>query len=167
MCGIVGYVGKNESSTDFVLNGLKALEYRGYDSAGLATIDEGAVKYLKDVGRVANLEKLVQSSDQPNGVAGISCGIGHTRWATHGGVTKQNAHPHTNLAKDIFVVCNGIIENYQEIRKSLTKKGYEFKSETDTEVIPHLIDSYLKSEPDFYTAFKKFTNVTPSEFKEQ
>lgn len=159
MCGIVGYVGKNESSTDFVLNGLKALEYRGYDSAGLATIDDGKLKYLKDVGRVSSLDKLVKNNGDSMiaevGSAKISCGIGHTRWATHGGVTKQNAHPHTNPAKDIFVVCNGIIENYQEIRKSLIKKGYEFKSETDTEVIPHLIDSYLESEPDFFAAFKK------------
>lgn len=159
MCGIVGYVGKNESSTDFVINGLKALEYRGYDSAGLATIDEGKVKYLKDVGRVANLDRLVRNNGtsvvKEIGSTKISCGIGHTRWATHGGVTKPNAHPHTNPESDIFVVCNGIIENYQEIREKLTKKGYKFKSETDTEVIPHLIDFYIKNKKaDFYSAFK-------------
>jgi glucosamine--fructose-6-phosphate aminotransferase (isomerizing) len=148
MCGIVGYIG-NKSATGIVLDGLESLEYRGYDSAGLAIIDKTKSKVLKQVGRVEGLKKLVE-------VEGFEShlGIGHTRWATHGKVTVPNAHPHTNMDQTIFVVHNGIIENYTELKDKLIKKGYEFKSDTDTEVIPHLIDYYFKELHDFYGAFE-------------
>lgn len=164
MCGIVGYIGSKNSATDFVINGLHALEYRGYDSAGMAAVENGKLSYIKDAGRVNNLAKLVELNDSGvfglDGVqespsqSGLSYGIGHTRWATHGRPTKINAHPHTDPDKKIFVVCNGIIENYQELKSELQNKGYKFISDTDTEVIPHLIDSYIKSGKEFFSAFK-------------
>jgi glucosamine--fructose-6-phosphate aminotransferase (isomerizing) len=154
MCGIVGYVGEKNSATDFVINGLRALEYRGYDSAGVAVFENNSLTYLKNAGQVNNLASLVHVNGRSIAPTGLSCGIGHTRWATHGRPTKKNAHPHTDTAKKIFVVCNGIIENYQELKAGLVEKGYKFTSDTDTEVVPHLIDSYLKSGKDFFTAFK-------------
>lgn len=150
MCGIVGYIGK-EKATDFVVGGLQALEYRGYDSAGLATIVGKNAISRKQVGRV---EALTQDlSDIPSDKTTIA--IGHTRWATHGAPSINNSHPHFNASQTIFVVHNGIIENYQELREELIGKGYKFVSQTDTEVIPHLIDSYLVSEPSFQKAFEK------------
>lgn len=149
MCGIVGYIGKKDNAYSFVLDGLESLEYRGYDSAGAAFLSN-EVLLFKQVGRVEGLRKLIESGSQhsqPN------AGIGHTRWATHGQPTKANAHPHTNQAQTIFVVHNGIVENYQELREKLTKAGYTFKSDTDTEVIPHLIDFYLNSGGSFEKAF--------------
>jgi glucosamine--fructose-6-phosphate aminotransferase (isomerizing) len=175
MCGIVGYVGDKNSATDFVVGGLRALEYRGYDSAGIAAIEDGKLIYLKNAGGVNNLAKLIEENGfaaypkpealQPGLVetaserhkpqtARLSCGIGHTRWATHGSPTKKNAHPHTDKNKKVYVVCNGIIENYQELKSELQEKGYEFISDTDTEVVPHLIDAYLKDGKDFFSAFK-------------
>ncbi|HEX5797343.1 MAG TPA: glutamine--fructose-6-phosphate transaminase (isomerizing) [Candidatus Saccharimonadales bacterium] len=158
MCGIVGYIGNKNSATDFVVNGLRALEYRGYDSAGIAVIEAGKLTYLKNVGRVNNLAKLLGINGHPQAKTSarkeLSCGIGHTRWATHGRPTKKNAHPHTDTAKKIFVVCNGIIENYKELKDKLEEKGYRFVSDTDTEVVPHLIDSYLMQGKDFFSAFK-------------
>lgn len=157
MCGIVGYVGSKNSATDFVTGGLRALEYRGYDSAGIAALEDGKLIYLKNAGRVNNLIKLLKENgfaDMATDRTDLSIGIGHTRWATHGRPTKNNAHPHTDAAKKIFVVCNGIIENYQELKYQLQGKGYKFLSDTDTEVIPHLIDDYLKSGKDFFSAFK-------------
>lgn len=154
MCGIVGYVGDKTSATNFVVNGLRALEYRGYDSAGLATMADNELTYLKNVGRVNNLAKLVGVNGKDTPASGLSCGIGHTRWATHGAPTKKNAHPHTNSGQKIFVVCNGIIENYQDLKENLQEEGYKFVSDTDTEVVPHLIDSYLKKKDDFFSAFK-------------
>lgn len=136
MCGIVGYLGKNDGIKS-VLLGLKELEYRGYDSAGIAAIDDNGALIDKKVGRVSKLEKSLRNNKiKYNQV------IGHTRWATHGKPTESNAHPHYNSDKNIFVVHNGIIENYQEIKDLLIKNGYKFISETDTEVIPHLIDYY-------------------------
>lgn len=156
MCGIVGYIGTKNSATDFVIGGLRALEYRGYDSAGIAAADQGKLIYLKNTGRVNNLAKLI--ADNGNSYqqvdSDVSFGIGHTRWATHGRPTKINAHPHTDSKNKIFVVCNGIIENYQELKKELQQKSYKFVSDTDTEVIPHLIDDYLKTKNDFFSAFK-------------
>lgn len=156
MCGIVGYIGGKNSATDFVIGGLRALEYRGYDSAGIASVDDKKLIYLKNTGRVNNLAKLIEANG--NGYQTInselSFGIGHTRWATHGSPTKINAHPHTDSQNEIFVVCNGIIENYQELKGELQEKGYKFVSDTDTEVIPHLINSYLKENDDFFSAFK-------------
>lgn len=148
MCGIVGYIGK-KSGVEVVLSGLEALEYRGYDSAGIALVDNGQGQVFKQVGRVSNLIKEIN-----NAPLKASLAIGHTRWATHGGVTVPNAHPQVNNSGDIFVVHNGIIENFAEIRHRLQAEGYHFDSETDTETIPNLIDYYLKQLPTFEAAFK-------------
>lgn len=147
MCGIVGYIG-SKSGTNVVLDGLMALEYRGYDSAGLALIDNGNSRIFKQVGRVSGLEDAVKAENPTGNLV-----IGHTRWATHGSPTMQNAHPQTNNDNNIFVVHNGIIENFAEIRTKLEANGYNFVSETDTEVIPNLIDYYLKQTNDFEAAF--------------
>lgn len=138
MCGIVGYIG-NENVVNPLIEGLEKLEYRGYDSAGISILEEGKIKTLKETGRVASLKKMV-AGEKNN----ASSGIGHTRWATHGEPSKINSHPHNNQKNSISVVHNGIIENFNEIREELIKKGYIFKSMTDTEVIPNLIDLFLK-----------------------
>jgi glucosamine--fructose-6-phosphate aminotransferase (isomerizing) len=148
MCGIVGYIGKRPA-TPIVLAGLEALEYRGYDSAGLAIIEDGRGLLTKQVGRVQALKAALPTQASSSGQA-----IGHTRWATHGSPTNLNAHPQTNTDKTIFVVHNGIIENYVELKRILQTKGYHFVSETDTEVIPHLIDYYLKQFNSLEVAFK-------------
>ncbi|HWT55630.1 MAG TPA: glutamine--fructose-6-phosphate transaminase (isomerizing) [Candidatus Microsaccharimonas sp.] len=149
MCGIVGYIGKNDGVQP-VLAGLKALEYRGYDSAGIACIDDDKSELFKQVGEVSGLEQKLASA----GGAKSGTVIGHTRWATHGTPTVLNAHPHQNTDGTIFVVHNGIIENYQEIREKLQAEGYEFVSETDTEVIPHLIDFHFKNHHSFKVALE-------------
>lgn len=139
MCGIVGYVGEKNAES-ILLNGLRKLEYRGYDSAGVAIIDkEGKMNLAKSKGRLVSLEDKLKQNPLEGSV-----GIGHTRWATHGEPSDLNCHPHTNKKKTISVVHNGIIENYLELREYLASKGYEFYSETDTEVIPNLIDYYYK-----------------------
>ncbi|HSX36457.1 MAG TPA: glutamine--fructose-6-phosphate transaminase (isomerizing) [Patescibacteria group bacterium] len=151
MCGIVGYIG-NKNGTDVVLAGLRGLEYRGYDSAGIALLtNEGKAKLLKQVGRVEGLEKLIDE----DGDTDARLAIGHTRWATHGKPSITNAHPHCNTERTIFVVHNGIIENYVELRDWLTKEGYVFASETDTETVPHLLDYYVKKTGSFEEAFVK------------
>src|SRR4051794_41598224 len=132
MCGIVGYVGPQDA-TPILIEGLGRLEYRGYDSAGVALAGRGGLKIRKVSGRVADL-----AADLPARFKG-SPGIGHTRWATHGEPTPENAHPHTDAAGRIAVVHNGIIENADELRAKLTADGVEFRSQTDTEVVPHLI----------------------------
>src|SRR5579859_3259069 len=134
MCGIVGYVG-GSNATPLVFDGLKRLEYRGYDSAGIAVIDtSGCIAIRRDVGKLDALERLLR--EQP--IAG-SIGIGHTRWATHGKPSQRNAHPHLSMDGTYVVVHNGIVENYHELREELRAQGVEFQSETDTEVIVHLI----------------------------
>lgn len=138
MCGIVGYVGKKEASP-VLIHGLSKLEYRGYDSAGVAIIDGNTLKVSKCKGRLKNLENKLETTPIHGAV-----GIGHTRWATHGEPSDLNSHPHSNEAETISVVHNGIIENYIHLREWLTAKGYKFTSETDTEVIPHLVDYYYK-----------------------
>ena len=149
MCGIVGYLGKNNALKP-VLDGLTALEYRGYDSAGIAYIDGSSAAINKQVGRVKVLEdSLFQPKQKPH------LAIGHTRWATHGAPTINNAHPHFNADKTIFVVHNGIIENHEEIRSFLEKNNYKFISDTDTEVIPHLIDYHYKKLGSLEKAFTK------------
>lgn len=149
MCGIVAYIGP-KNGVEPVIAGLKALEYRGYDSAGIACIDaEGAALY-KQVGEVKGVEeKFATEQGKPSSLV-----IGHTRWATHGTPTVANAHPHQNNDGTIFVVHNGIIENYQEIREKLTHEGYTFVTETDTEVIPQLIDFHTKNGHSFKVAFE-------------
>ncbi len=151
MCGIVGYIGKKGQAKQFVIDGLESLEYRGYDSAGIAIVDGAHGLLEKQAGRVENLIEALEAS----GEFGTDMrAIGHTRWATHGSPTKANAHPHTNQNQTVFVVHNGIIENYQELRDRLVDKGYEFASETDTEVIPHLIDQYMSEHKSFQAAFQ-------------
>ncbi len=153
MCGIVGVVG-GKSVTSLLIDGLKSLEYRGYDSAGIAVINNSEAINIKQVGQVELLERKTNESS----LSVAKIGIGHTRWATHGEPTITNAHPHSNADGTVFVVHNGIIENYKEIRRILEKDGYTFISQTDTEVIPHLIDYYLKSNSDFKDAFIKALN---------
>jgi glucosamine--fructose-6-phosphate aminotransferase (isomerizing) len=137
MCGIVGYVGK-KNAVPLLIEGLKRLEYRGYDSAGIAAIEGEGINIRKTVGRLANLE--VRLSRQP--LAG-NVAVGHTRWATHGEPSEINAHPHCDCAGRIAVVHNGIIENYHELRATLEAKGHKFLSQTDTEVLPHLIEAAM------------------------
>ncbi|GAA5615467.1 glutamine--fructose-6-phosphate transaminase (isomerizing) [Streptomyces platensis] len=134
MCGIVGYVG-GQSALDVVLAGLKRLEYRGYDSAGVAVLADGGLAAAKKAGKLANLEKELADRPLPAGATGI----GHTRWATHGGPTDENAHPHLDNAGRVSVVHNGIIENFAGLRAELTDRGHELASETDTEVVAHLL----------------------------
>ena len=140
MCGIVGYIG-NKKAKEILINGLLSLEYRGYDSAGIATIEEDGLKVIKEKGRVANLQN---SSEMESLVGGV--GIAHTRWATHGKPSKENSHPHLDNSKTFAVVHNGIIENYSDLRNFLGNNGYTFLSQTDTEVVPNLIHYYFSSD---------------------
>lgn len=140
MCGIVGYIGKQKASP-ILINGLIRLEYRGYDSAGISTIESNGLSIMKNKGRVKNLYDL-EGIDKLEGTIGIA----HTRWATHGKPSKENAHPHQDNSKTFSVVHNGIVENYNDLRKFLTDNGYNFLSETDTEIIPNLIDFYYKKD---------------------
>ncbi len=138
MCGIIGFVG-NKAAAPIVLEGLRKLEYRGYDSAGMASIKDGKLHLKKDAGRIEEINQRHKLGELPGNTA-----IAHTRWATHGGVSRENAHPHIDCTNQVAVVHNGIVENYQELRQMLKGKGHIFTSETDTEVIPHLIEEYLK-----------------------
>lgn len=142
MCGIVGYIGKNQAAP-IILDGLEKLEYRGYDSAGIAVFDGQQINIRKSVGRLKVLVELTHAGQMLPG----HLGIGHTRWATHGAPTDANSHPHYNAEETIAVVHNGIIENYIKLRKKLENKGYKFVSETDTEVLAHLLDYYYKGNP--------------------
>ena len=151
MCGIVGFTGK-QSAAPILLDGLKKLEYRGYDSAGIAVMNEHRISVSKVTGRIANLcEKTRDGADIPG-----TTGIGHTRWATHGAPTEENAHPHLSNDGRFAVVHNGIIENYMQLRDELIDDGYHFESETDTEVIVHLIEMYYRG--DVREALLKTTN---------
>lgn len=148
MCGIIGYIGTKKAKP-ILINGLLRLEYRGYDSAGIATIENDGIKIMKEKGRIANLEAM-------NGINNLegTIGIGHTRWATHGKPSATNSHPHYDNDNIFAVVHNGIIENYHDLRKFLEENGYTFFSDTDTEVIPNLINFYYKKEQDFLKAVK-------------
>ncbi len=147
MCGIVGYIGK-ENSLPILINGLKALEYRGYDSAGIAILVNGKIKIKKRAGQVKVLEKALKNDLELTS----HLGIGHTRWATHGVPNEANAHPHSDCLGRIFVIHNGIIENYKELKEYLQKRGHNFCSDTDTEVVPHLIEDFLRDDDDFSSA---------------
>jgi len=138
MCGIVGYIGE-KNSVPIIINGLKRLEYRGYDSAGIGILTNNHSVVIKNKGKVSLLEERVEKLNLSGKI-----GIGHTRWATHGVPNEINAHPHFNSSRNLFVIHNGIIENFRTLKKGLEKLGYEFQTETDSEVLPHLIDSFLK-----------------------
>lgn len=142
MCGIVGYIG-NDKAAPVILEGLSKLEYRGYDSAGMAVFDGEKIRTQKAIGRLKVLENMTRGGETMPG----GSGIGHTRWATHGAPSDMNAHPHTNTAGTIAVVHNGIIENYIPLKKKMQDRGYQFASETDTEVLAHLLDYYYKGNP--------------------
>ncbi len=146
MCGICGYIG-DKTAAPVLFQALKRLEYRGYDSAGMATISDGKISMKKDVGKVDEINSKINL----NSMAG-DMGIAHTRWATHGSVTKDNTHPHVSNNKKIVVVHNGIIENYQELKTFLKSKGFSFYSDTDTEVIPNLVEFEMRSGKDFEDA---------------
>lgn len=146
MCGIVGYIGKRPV-TAVLLEGLGKLEYRGYDSAGIAWLTETGLQRRRAPGKLSNLVELVAHEAEPSSlVNGLCTGIGHTRWATHGEPTEQNAHPHVDCTGRIVVVHNGIIENHRSLRQGLEAEGHVFQSETDTEVIAHLVEKYLKDD---------------------
>ena len=149
MCGIVGYIG-NKRAVPIIIDGLKRLEYRGYDSAGLAVLEQGRLVVHRSVGKIKELESAVWGADLSGTV-----GLGHTRWATHGRPTEENAHPHTDCTGDLVVIHNGIIENYLSLKEKLLAEGHVFRSETDTEVIAHLIEKYLQDDPDIERATRR------------
>jgi len=149
MCGIVGYIGSRDA-TQVILNGLKRLEYRGYDSAGIAILQNGEIEIRREAGKLTNLQRLIQAHP----VSG-SIGIGHTRWATHGEPSARNAHPHLSATGNVVVVHNGIVENFLELREELSAEGVVFRSDTDTEVIVHLVERYLSSDIDLAEATRK------------
>jgi glucosamine--fructose-6-phosphate aminotransferase (isomerizing) len=136
MCGIVGYIGR-KNAVPLLMEGLKRLEYRGYDSAGIAVLSDGTVKQTKSMGKLARLESVLKQEPLSGSTA-----IGHTRWATHGRPSDRNAHPHSDCKKEIAVVHNGIIENYLSLKEKLKALGHRFRSETDTEILAHLIEEY-------------------------
>ncbi len=146
MCGIVGYIGPQDA-TPIILNGLKRLEYRGYDSAGLAVLENSHIEVRRDAGKLSRLASLVSELPTHGHL-----GIGHTRWATHGEPNARNAHPHLGMTGDVVVVHNGIVENFLELREELSAEGVVFKSDTDTEVIVHLVERYLSAENDLAQA---------------
>ncbi|MDP1994807.1 MAG: isomerizing glutamine--fructose-6-phosphate transaminase, partial [Ignavibacteria bacterium] len=152
MCGIVGYIG-DKNAIPILIQGLKRLEYRGYDSAGLGFFSDGKLNIVKNKGKVSLLEEKINGNTHQSHI-----GIGHTRWATHGIPNETNAHPHFNKEKTLLVIHNGIIENYQPLKKILIGDGYEFKSETDTEVLVHLIDSFLKKGVTLFSAVRHALN---------
>jgi glucosamine--fructose-6-phosphate aminotransferase (isomerizing) len=147
MCGIIGAIGTNQIS-EIILNGLKKLEYRGYDSSGLALYEDKKFNIIKEEGKISKLEAVLKKKKFTSNM-----GIGHTRWATHGAPSKENAHPHSS--SQVCVVHNGIIENYQEIKEKLTKNGVKFLSQTDTEVLPHLIEQHYSAEGNILRALLK------------
>ncbi len=149
MCGIVGYIGAR-NATPIIYNGLKKLEYRGYDSAGLAVIQDGKIVIRRDAGKLDRLNELL--AQQP--VSG-NVGIGHTRWATHGVPSAQNAHPHVGTSGEVVIVHNGIVENYLTLRDELSSEGVNFNSETDTEIIVHLVERYMAMEHDLAEAARR------------
>ncbi len=163
MCGIVGYIGP-QTASGILLSGLQKLEYRGYDSAGIATVSEAQLQCIRAKGKLHHLEEKLASWENP-----AVLGIGHTRWATHGKPEEHNAHPHRDARDRLAVVQNGIIENYRELREELKERGYTFRSETDTEVIPHLIAEKLevlkaKGEPSLLEAVRQAVNYLEGAF---
>ncbi len=141
MCGIVGYIGPRNAA-QIIMDGLRRLEYRGYDSAGIAVIQDGEIAIRRDVGKLSNLSARLAESP----IAG-QIGIGHTRWATHGKPSERNAHPHADASGNVVVVQNGIVENFRELRAELEAEGIAFQSDTDTEVIAHLVGLHYHGRP--------------------
>src|SRR5687767_2863218 len=153
MCGIVGYVGP-KPVVPVLIEGLRKLEYRGYDSAGVAVVQDGAIEVRRSAGKLNNLENAIQG----NPLAGLY-GLGHTRWATHGRPTEENAHPHRDGSGRIVVVHNGIIENYLELKRELVAKGHRFESETDTEVVAHLVQDQWRDDGLEAAVFRAMTRM--------
>ena len=152
MCGIVGYVGPRQA-TSIVVEGLKRLEYRGYDSAGVTVLQNGRLALRRSVGKLTNLVSALEVDPLSGHI-----GMGHTRWATHGEVTEANAHPHTDCRGEIVVIQNGIVENYVELKEELRAEGHIFRSQTDTEVISHLVEKYYSQEGDLVAAVRHALN---------
>src|SRR4249919_3458406 len=140
MCGIIGYIGE-KNVVPVLIDGLRKLEYRGYDSAGVAVVRDGAVSLRRSAGKLANLEQVI-GADPISG----DYGVGHTRWATHGRPTEENAHPHRDCTGKIVVVHNGIIENYLDLKRELQQQGHKFVTETDTEIVAHLVEREMKDD---------------------
>src|SRR3989454_2962531 len=150
MCGIVGYVG-HKQVVPLIIGGLRKLEYRGYDSAGIAVVDEKHnLEVRRAEGKLRNLEEVLRKQPLDG-----TYGLGHTRWATHGRPTEENAHPHRDCTGRVVVVHNGIIENYLQLKDELRKKDHQFVTETDTEIVAHLIEEHLKDGADFESAIRK------------
>src|SRR6266487_2666824 len=146
MCGIVGYVGRRPC-LDLLVAGLEKLEYRGYDSAGISVIEDGRIDSVRAVGNLENLRAAVaRHAEDAGGVAvaapPATTGVAHTRWAAHGRVTEENAHPHGDCSDRIHIVLNGIVENHAELRRELAEQGHHFSSETDAEIVAHLIERH-------------------------
>ncbi|HEY7500914.1 MAG TPA: class II glutamine amidotransferase, partial [Vicinamibacterales bacterium] len=140
MCGIIGYIG-DKDVLPILIDGLRRLEYRGYDSAGVAVVRDGTIELRRSAGKLMRLEEALKT----NPLAG-DYGIGHTRWATHGRPTEENAHPHRDCTGQIVVVHNGIIENYLDLKRQLQKEGHTFVTETDTEIVAHLVEREMKGD---------------------
>src|SRR6185436_19640090 len=149
MCGIIGYVGTRDV-VPVLIGGLKKLEYRGYDSAGIAVVNGSGVEVVRAEGKLSNLESKLGAKELHG-----NFGMGHTRWATHGKPNENNAHPHRDCSGTVVVIHNGIIENFLPLKQRLQKAGHEFKTETDTEVVAHLIEEHLKDGTSFTEAVKK------------
>src|SRR5213078_3967840 len=152
MCGIIGYIGPKDV-VPVLIDGLRRLEYRGYDSAGVAVVSNGAVDLRRSAGKLSNLEQII-GSDPITG----DYGVGHTRWATHGRPTEENAHPHRDCTGKVVVVHNGIIENYLQLKERLRTTDHQFVTETDTEIIAHLIEEHLKHGSSFEQAVRATVN---------
>src|SRR5918994_3452268 len=159
MCGIVGYVGSRPVQS-ILLEGLEKLEYRGYDSAGISMLADGALESVRAVGNLSHLREAVSAVEAGDGAVAVATrpattGIGHTRWATHGRVTEENAHPHFDTEDRVHVVVNGIVENYVELKEELQAGGAVFTSETDAEVIAHLVSRELEIAGDLVEAVRR------------
>src|SRR5262245_46978177 len=159
MCGIVGYVGARRAQ-DIVIDGLRRLEYRGYDSAGIALLEPGGVRVAKRAGKLANLDKALAEEPLPPGTTGI----GHTRWATHGPPTDRNAHPHLDCGERVAVIHNGIIENFAALRAGLEERGHELSSDTDTEAVAHLLEERLAEGADIGDALRAVCQLLEGAF---